>query len=342
MSGTSLDGLDMVYVRFTHERGRWHFEILDSKTLDYSKTEERWDQKLESAYQLPIDQLGPLNEAYARYLGDQVRTFKGDRQVDLLGSHGHTIMHQPGQGLTYQLGSHEAIATNSGIVTVGDFRTADVQLGGQGAPLVPIGDRLLFGDFHYCLNLGGFSNVSFESGLDRIAFDISPSNMLLNRIASMIDWSFDHDGELASAGTIDQSLLERWNELDYYSRSFPKSLGREWFDKNFNAELSKTDLSVEDLLATATEHIAFQIGRILRMESPCLLTGGGAFNKFLVDRIRHYSNAQIVLPERTIIEFKEALIFAFLAVLRVRDEINVLASVTGAEHDHCTGVIYQA
>ena len=340
MSGTSLDGLDMVYVKFNFTSGKWSFDILDAQTLDYNRSPGDWKTKLKSAYNRSPQALDELNIKYAQFLGNQAKDFLDGRAADFIGSHGHTIHHQPDKGITYQLGNHQAIAETSGITTIGNFRVQDVRLGGQGAPLVPIGDQLLFRDYDYCLNLGGFSNISFSQNETRIAFDLSPCNMLLNQIAELLDHPYDEGGELAMQGNVKQSLLQAWNSLEYYNRSFPKSLGREWYEHHFKSTIGHSNSSPQDLMATAVEHIAIQIGKVLK-KGKCLTTGGGAKNSFLIGRLRDYSNAEIVIPSESLVDFKEAVIFALLGVLKAESIDNVLASVTGASHDHCSGVVYE-
>lgn len=339
MSGTSLDGLDMVYVKFIYANNRWSFTILDAQTLDYDHCQGNWGEKLKQAYDIPPEGLEKLNIEYAQFLGSAVKQFLRERPIDLIGSHGHTIHHKPQNGMTFQLGNHQALARTAGVMTVGNFRVQDVALGGQGAPLVPVGDQILFTNYDYCLNLGGFSNLSFTANQRRIAYDISPCNMLLNQISAFEDQPFDEDGKMAARGKVVPSLLEKWNALDYYEKAFPKSLGREWYQQYFAPTITDTDHKAQDLMATAVEHIAIQIGKALKT-GECLTTGGGAKNSFLIKRIQAYSKSKLVIPSEELVDFKEALIFALLAVLRSENKVNVLASVTGANHDHSSGDIY--
>lgn len=344
MSGTSLDGLDLCLASFSEGHpDEWSFEILATRTISYNDTLRPWKKILEEAYEMRIEDLDELNAQYAAFLGSAAREFLDDQdlEADLLCSHGHTILHQPERGITYQLGNHPDLSRYSGLRSVGDFRRQDVELGGQGAPLVPIGDTLLFNEYSHCLNLGGFCNVSFDQDGVRSAFDISPCNMLLNDIAGLVGLPYDEGGQLARSGKTIKPLLDRWNNLEYYRMDGPRSLGREWYTENFS-DLSSLSHQYDpkDLASTATEHIALQIAKVICRSQGVLITGGGAHNQYLLERLGEISGAGIKIPETQIVDFKEALIFAFLGVLKVRERINVLSSVTGAKEDHCSGVIY--
>ena len=260
---------------------------------------------------------------------------------DIIASHGSTVFHEPEKKVMFQIGDGAAIAAETGIPTVSDFRRLDIMLGGQGAPLVPIGDNLLFGDYDYCLNIGGFSNISFRQGDKRIAFDISPVNYVINRFTRQIGLEMDRDGVIASRGQVNQALLEGLNALDYYARPWPKSLGREWVEKQVFPLLDSCGLPLEDILRTYYEHCAFQLSRVTEPGQSLLVTGGGAYNKFLIERMRALSGCDIVIPEPAIIEFKEALIFAFLGVLYMLDEPSCLRSVTGAAKDNIGGMLFK-
>jgi anhydro-N-acetylmuramic acid kinase len=339
MSGTSLDGVDVACCEFGFDR-KWSYKMVHAETVVYSKD---WFDKLSGLYTADPSELIRIDREFGRFLGQiaqQAMKNSGFR-ADLIASHGHTIFHQPEKGFTLQIGDGNSMAVIAGIPVIYDFRSADVALGGQGAPLVPVGDRLLFPDFTYCLNLGGISNISFEHDSRRIAFDVCPVNIVLNALASKLNYRYDHEGQIASSGRINQKLLDKLNQLDFYSKIPPKSLGREWIEANVFPLLVKFHEPVENLLRTFTEHIAIQLGSVLnkRPVGRILLTGGGARNIFLVERIKDHLKSGIFIPEQEIIDFKEALIFAFLGVLRWRNEINCLSSVTGATRDCCGGVI---
>lgn len=342
MSGTSLDGVDLSHIKFRLEHGKWTFEILESETIGYSQS---WIGQLQSAVDFSDTQLKKLNEDYTKLLASIISTFIETRQIenlDAVCSHGHTILHQPQNGFTLQIGNLPEIATLTRQTVVCDFRVQDVKLGGQGAPLVPIGDRILFSDYDYCINLGGFSNVSFEQNGHRIAFDISPVNTVLNYYANRLGLNYDDKGTISRTGIINTDLLDELNALDFYRQQFPKSLGFEFVKRTILPLMERFEISIEDKLCTFTEHVALQTALALpQKEGQMLITGGGAYNGFLVERIQwHLPKMQIVIPSAKILEFKEALIFALLGVLKLRNEINVLSSVTGAKTDHSSGEIY--
>ncbi len=340
MSGTSLDGLDLAAVEFRRSENRWNFSIVAADTVKYSN---EWEKKLRTAPKLSGEKLIELHNAYGQFTGQQINRFIKNHQLkpDLIASHGHTVFHQPEKGFTLQAGNGACIAAETGITTVADFRTGDVALGGQGAPLVPVGDRLLFSEYEACLNLGGFANISFEKNGKRIAFDICPVNFILNDLARKLGKPFDENGELGCRGTIDNHLLERLNQLDFYAQNPPKSLGKEWMDSHFFPVIQESNLSVQEKLRTVYEHIAVQIAQAAPATGKMLVTGGGAFNTFLLEKFGEYLKCEIVVPSSEIINYKEALVFAFLGLLRHLGEINCYASVTGASRDSSSGVIFE-
>lgn len=342
MSGTSLDGLDVAACQFDHDHGIWKYQIICAETFEYS---ESMLARLKDAAGLSGLELAQLHVDLGIFHGNRVKEFLNTHKIDadFISSHGHTIFHQPEKSLTLQIGSAPHIAAITGLAVVSDFRTTDVAIGGQGAPLVPIGDLLLFNDYRYCLNLGGIANISIK-GTSLKAFDIAPCNMALNLLANRLGKSYDDEGQIASSGNIHEALLEALNALSFYKTTGPKSLGREFFETEFLPVIDRFDLSVADLMRTVTEHIAIQIAAVIPEgeSTKMLITGGGAFNTFLINRIRTLSNAAIHIPDSMIIQFKEALIFGFLGVLRLRAEANALASVTGAPHDSVGGSVYLA
>lgn len=338
MSGTSLDGLDICFIHFNMDGSS--FEILDALTLEYPS---EIISLIKEAYHSTVEQIGPYDQEYSLWLASRIRQVIEHRgwNPDLISGHGHTIFHQPEKGLTYQIGNLALLAENIDIPVVCNFRPPDVLLGGQGAPLVPIGDALLFGQFTYCLNLGGFANVSFNKGGKRIAYDLSPCNLILNALVEKLKLNYDDRGQMAQGGKTIVPLLEELNDLPYFKLSPPKSLGREWLDESvFPLFDHYSEKPTEDLLHTAVEWMAKQIGVALVGKGTVLVTGGGAHNEYLIQRIQHYSESQLVIPEKNLIEFKEALIFGYLGWLRWHDRINVLASVTGARKDHSSGSVY--
>jgi len=338
MSGTSLDGIDLALCRFSRSADKWDYEIVSAETIAYSPL---WIEKLTQAPQMLAEAFLKLNDEYGRYTGELINKFLRSKELPLLiASHGHTIFHQPNEKFTYQLGSGASIASTTQITTVSDFRSFDVALGGQGAPLVPTGDQLLFPDFNYCLNIGGFANISFEKDGKRIAFDVCPANIVLNELAQKKGFAYDRDGKLGASGTVFKPLLEDLNNLDFYRQKWPKSLGREWAENHITPLLSAFGLSVEDQAATFYEHIAYQISKVIANKGTLLSTGGGSKNLFLIDQIKLKTSCQIITPDEKLIDFKEALIFAFLGVLANERQINILSSVTGSTQDHIGGIIY--
>jgi anhydro-N-acetylmuramic acid kinase len=339
MSGTSLDGLDLAAVEFIYSAGRWEFAIVAAETIAYTS---EWEERLKSSPALPGEQLMELHSSYGRYSGQEIKKFLQKHALSpaLIASHGHTIFHQPEKGFTFQLGNGASIAAETGIATVADFRTGDVALGGQGAPLVPVGDKLLFSDYESCLNLGGFANISFDQHGKRVAFDICPANFILNDLAQKSGWPYDAGGELGRSGNVNRELLEKLNQLSFYRQSPPKSLGREWMDHYLMPLMAADEIPLNDQLRTAYEHIAIQISNASPGHGKMLVTGGGAFNTFLIERLKNYLKCEITIPHAEIIQFKEALVFAFLGLLRFLGEINCYASVTGARRESSAGVIY--
>ena len=341
MSGTSVDGLDVCCASFTRENGRWSYRIDCARGYEYPAALK---QKLgREVQQMSALEFVAFHSEYGRFLGERVNDFMAEFGVrpDIIASHGSTVFHEPEKKIMFQIGDGAAIAAVTKIPTVSDFRRLDIMLGGQGAPLVPIGDNLLFGEYDYCLNIGGFSNISFLEGDKRIAFDISPVNYVINRFCRSIGLEMDRDGEIAAKGRVDETLLEKLNALDYYSRPWPKSLGREWVERNIFPLLDASGLSLEDILRTYYEHCAGQFARVTTPGKSVLVTGGGAYNKFLLRRMEALSGCRLVVPEPAIVEFKEALIFAFLGVLYMVDESSCLRSVTGAERDNIGGMLFK-
>ncbi|MCB9205297.1 MAG: anhydro-N-acetylmuramic acid kinase [Flavobacteriales bacterium] len=343
MSGTSLDGLDLCLAEFRFD-GKWHFEIIHANCVDYDGD---WRKKLATAHELSEENLQKLHANFGRFIGEHVNSFLDRNKLEkpeMVCSHGHTVFHQPEKGITLQIGDGQTIANTTGITCVNDFRSLDVSLGGQGAPLVPIGDELLFSEFDACLNLGGFSNISFKEDDERRAFDICPVNIVLNELANRLGHPFDHNGELARSGKLNEALLDQLNSLDLYTDEIRPSLAREWVESTVNPLLKDSGLSKVDIMRTFVEHVAIQIARVVERKSAggsVLITGGGAYNSFLMERMNSYCLADLIIPDKQTIEFKEALIFAFLGVLRINDEVNVLRSVTGASRDSCSGTIHR-
>jgi anhydro-N-acetylmuramic acid kinase len=338
MSGTSLDGLDLAVCTFVEKDGLWSYRMLYTETVPYNG---EWTRKLSRSQFLSGTDLLMLDGEYAQFIAEQALSAIGNAgiKVELIASHGHTVFHRPEASFTYQLGNPQVIASCAGIPTVGDFRQVDMLHGGQGAPLVPAGDELLFGEYDYCLNLGGFANISYKQEGKRLARDVCPANIVLNRFARELDLPFDRDGKAGQAGNPSQEMLERLNAIPYYHAGGPGSLAREWLETDFLPRVEEFCLPVTDVLSTLCEHISIQVSRQIKRRSRVLLTGGGAYNKYLVERIIHHSQSEIVVPSPELVEFKEALVFAFLGLLRYQGKINCFASVTGADRNTCCGVL---
>ncbi|MEZ4800834.1 MAG: anhydro-N-acetylmuramic acid kinase [Flavobacteriales bacterium] len=340
MSGTSLDGLDIAYCIFERNETEWSFGIENAISISYS---EEWKSRLREAFNASALELIALDHDLGTLHGKWVKSFIDTHQlsVDFVASHGHTVFHQPEKGITVQIGHPSKIAAVTGLTVVADFRTLDVALGGQGAPLVPIGDRLLFSQYDACLNLGGIANISFEKNNERIAFDIAPCNMLWNVLSQRLGMDFDKDGELARSGKVRNDLLEKWNGYSFYTQEAPKSLGREFFESHFAADL-KAEADISDLMATATEHIADQIATVVNAANikKLLVSGGGARNIFFIEKLKEKCPCEVIIPEELLLDFKEALVFAFLGVLRISNQINTLSSVTGASRDSIGGSVW--
>jgi anhydro-N-acetylmuramic acid kinase len=341
MSGTSLDGVDIAYCEFKLSGDKWLYKIIEAETIPYNQT---WLVRLKELHKQPAFIFPKTDAFYGKYIGQLINTFiaKHKIQVDFIASHGHTIFHQPNKGFTAQIGSGASIYAETGITTINDFRVVDVALGGQGAPLVPIGDQLLFNEFEGCLNLGGFSNISFNKDNQRIAFDISPCNIIMNTVANLLGFDFDNEGRIASEGKVNENLFEHLNSLTFYKQLPPKSLGIEWVNEHFWPTIKQFEIQPEDLLATINKHIANQIAQVIKSNNlkSVLTTGGGAFNNTLVNEINFQTRSALVIPNKHLVNYKEALIFGFLGVLRLRETNNSLMSITGAKKNSIGGAIW--
>ena len=338
MSGTSLDGLDICHVKLSKSEN-WSFEILATETISYK---ENWKLKLQNANQLSAEDLLALDKEFGFFLGEKTQEFilkQNISELDVIASHGHTVFHQPHRKFTLQIGDGRAIKIITNKTVVYDFRSQDVLMGGNGAPLVPIGDELLFSEFDACLNLGGFSNISLKKNEERIAFDISPVNVVLNFFAEKLGKNYDENGDFAKNGNINLAILEQLNALNFYKKQHPKSLGIEFVNAEIFPLLNNE--TPENVLATFTEHIAIQISKVFNENQlkKVLVTGGGAFNAYLIEKLNEKTTSEIIIPDEKIINFKEALIFALMGVLRMNNEANVLCSATGSSANHSSGII---
>lgn len=350
MSGSSLDGLDIAFVEFEESRGKWSFEIKAAYCKLYSN---EWQQKLQSATNLSAYEYLLLHTAYGKYIGEQINEFIEENnlyhQVQLIVSHGHTTFHAPALGMTAQLGDGAAIAAITQLNVVSDLRALDVAFGGQGAPIVPIGEKLLFNDYSFYLNIGGITNLSKKNNNDYIAFDVCTANRVMNMLANIEGKEYDKDGAIAASGKVYTPLLTRLNALSYYTLPYPKSLANDFGTDTVFPLVQGFDISISDKLRTCVEHIVLQIANSVQKlsdnikDDKMLVTGGGAFNTFLVKRLIEILlplKIEVIVPEAIIINFKEALIMGLIGVLRWREEYNVLQTVTGAGRSSIGGAVW--
>ena len=341
MSGTSLDGLDIAYCKFSYCMD-WSFEILYFNTINYDSV---FREKLRQAPFQKESDIKKLSYEFGCLMANELKQFVNRyaiTEIDAVSTHGHTVFHQPDKGITLQIGDPKPIYDVIQKPVIYDFRSQDVALGGQGAPLVPLVDKLLFSDYDACLNLGGFSNISFDINATRIAFDICPVNIVLNLLSEKIGYEYDNRGDIASKGIVDSDLLDQLNGLHYYSKPFPKSLALEWVVDHALPLLDQSCLSVENQMRTFVEHIAIQISFVVKRHhlTSVFLTGGGVYHGFLLKRLAHMVPNVWVQADDILVQGKEAMAFAFLGLLKLRGEDNVLSSVTGCVKNHCSGSIY--
>jgi anhydro-N-acetylmuramic acid kinase len=343
MSGTSLDGLDIAYCKFEQSSNqKWKWKIIDCETVTYPV---ELISQLRKAKSLDGLSLSKLDVELGKWMGTAVKDFinKFNLKIDFIASHGHTVFHLPENQLTLQIGNPNFIHAICECPVISDFRTLDMAKGGQGAPLVPIGDELLFSEYDFCINLGGIANLSYQNTEQkRIAYDICACNILLNTLANIKGLEYDDRGKIAKSGKIITRLLETWNSFSFIKQAPPKSLGIELIEPEMLSKIDSNQYSIEDMLSTAIEHIAEQISTTIssaKVEGKILLTGGGAFNDYLIDRIKNKLNAnfELIVADQKVVNYKEALIFAFLGVLNVKNTFNVMSSVTGAHSNSVTG-----
>ena len=340
MSGTSLDGIDIVYVNFKLDKN-WKYELIHSNTYKYQK---KWITLLQNISQEKINSIKKIDVEYTKLLSNLIIAFIDEfsiKDIDFISSHGHTALHQPSKSLTYQIGNLPILTKYINQKVVCDFRVQDVELGGQGAPLVPVGEKYLFPEYNTLINLGGFANITKRIKNNIIAYDICPINIVFNHLSRLMELKYDDGGYIASTGSINEDLYNNLQRLSYYKQDPPKSLGVEWVNDQIHPILNKfQNIPLENLMNTFSNHFAFQIVKNIENHDKVLITGGGAYNDFLIERIKNLTNSKITIPDPKIIEYKEALIFSFLGLLRVLEINNCYSSVTGAKKDHCSGKIY--
>ncbi|MFA5419569.1 MAG: anhydro-N-acetylmuramic acid kinase [Bacteroidales bacterium] len=341
MSGSSLDGIDLAFCRFYFKNNTWLYSIEIAETVEYT---DFWRAKLMRATDLPSNELLRLDVEFGKFLGETAAHFivKNQLKPDLVASHGHTLFHEPGFGYSFQLGRGAFIARQTATIVVSDFRNADIYFGGQGAPLVPVGDELLFGEYKACVNIGGIANLSYSGKGVRKGYDICGANQLLNTLSTEIGLPYDAGGKLAASGIVDVDLFEKLNSDSYFIRPAPKSLSNQYVVENFVSVLADTQIPLSNRLAAAVSHISHQMAHALNQipVGRVLVTGGGAHNHFLFGSIQSLTPHELVVPEDRLVDFKEAMVFAFMGVLRIQNQVNCLASVTGASCDSLGGVIH--
>ena len=340
MSGTSLDGIDIVYVNFKLDKN-WKYELIHSNTYKYQK---KWITQLLNISQEKINSIKKIDVEYTKLLSNLIIAFIDEfsiKDIDFISSHGHTALHQPSKSLTYQIGNLPILAKYINQKVVCDFRVQDVELGGQGAPLVPVGEKYLFPEYNTLINLGGFANITKRIKNNIIAYDICPINIVFNHLSRLMELEHDDGGYIASTGSINEDLYNNLQSLSYYKQYPPKSLGIEWVNDQIHPIIKYfQDVPIKDLMNTFSNHFAFQIAKNIGDQGKVLITGGGAYNDYLIERIKNLTNSEITIPDPKIIEYKEALIFSFLGLLRVLKINNCYSSVTGSRQDHSSGKIY--
>lgn len=338
MSGTSLDGMDFALCKFKKKENSYSYKLLNTGFIAYNK---EMKQKLKNAHKLNAFEFIKFHKEYGKFIGKEINTFLNEnKKPNFIASHGHTVFHKPNENITFQIGDAAFIASETNISTISDFRNLDTAMNGQGAPLVPIGDKLLFANYDYCINLGGFANISYNNkNNERIAFDICPVNIVVNELVKPLGKEYDHNGDIGKKGSVNIELLEELNSISYYLEEAPKSLGREYTEEQHLPIIEKYNISTEDKIRTFYKHIAIQISKTVKKKTKAkvLVTGGGAHNIFLISEINNETKNKLIIPQKDIVDYKEAIIFAFLGFLRINEDVNTLKTVTGAENDNIGG-----
>jgi len=340
MSGTSIDGVDLVYANFFYDK-HWSFKILKSKTYEYDMD---WQNILKNLSDKDLDSIKLIDKNYTKLLSEYISSFIEEfsiKEIDFISSHGHTALHDPSNSITYQIGNLKELSDYIGLKVICDFRAQDVKLGGQGAPLVPVGEKYIFPEYDNLINLGGFANITIKSNNNLTAYDICPVNIVFNHLSNLRHLKYDDKGKIASSGKLNIELFDCLQSLDYYKQISPKSLGIEWVNKNILPLINSfSEIPLEDLLNTFSKHFASQIDSNIKSAKKTLITGGGAYNDYLIQNIINLTESEIIIPSSEIIEYKEALIFGFLGVLKDLNINNCYSSVTGATKDHSSGNIF--
>ena len=339
MSGTSCDGLDIAHCLFYKKNNYWIFELINCIDIPYPK---QIKDRLLNCSHLDALSLKILDLDLGEFFKNEISKFiqSSESKFDLISSHGHTVFHDPKKKLTYQIGNPFIIYSSIRIPVVFNFRELDVIMSGEGAPLVPYGDKKLFNEFDYCINIGGILNISKLYEKKLIGYDICPGNIILNKFSRKLRKEYDIDGRLSSSGNFNSTLFKVLNEIDYYKGEIPKSLDISYIEKIYYPLF--TDIDPKDILHTYVNHIAYQINNaIQKKKSRVLLTGGGAFNAHILKKISYYNkhDHKFIVPNKDIIIFKEAIIFAFLGFLKLLKKKNISKSVTGSNFSSSSGLI---
>ncbi len=351
MSGSSLDGLDIAYCEIQVDKGEYKWDLLACDVYPFS---EMWQLRLkELPYQAAIS-FARTHTYFGHYMGGFVNDFikKNEIEPDLIASHGHTIFHDPNKRMTSQIGDGGALAAITGLPVVNDFRTQDIAINGEGTPLAPIVDTLLFKEYDFCLNLGGIANITYTKGTKVIAFDVTACNQVLNALAQVLGLLYDENGNVARKGEYLPSIAAKINALPYFKTNYPKSISNEWVRGKILPVFLDDSENIENKITTAChligQHISEAIEQIIEQEGMAaksltmLVSGGGVLNTFLIECIQKYcKSVEIIIPNQEIINYKEAILMALLGVLRIENTANCLSSVTGATRDTIGGAIYQ-
>jgi len=338
MSGSSLDGLDLAMCHFTTE---YDFVLGKNTCIPYS---QKWEQRLAASKGLNHKQICLLEADYSLYTSTLIRDFIQDESPDYISSHGHTLLHSPDEHYSYQLSKGSYMAAHLGVPVISDFRLQDMAKGGQGAPIAPVVEKYIFNGYDSYLNLGGICNCSFHNDNEITAYDIGPCNQLLNALAKLKGKAYDHNGEIAKTGKVIKALYQGAISHPFYSKDYPKSLDNQFVQTEFVKEFVNYSATVEDKLRTAVELIVHIIvSEYSEKTSTLFVTGGGAFNTFLISRLRDslaLIKVDLIIPSKEIVECKEAILMALMGYLRVHNKVNVFSSVTGATSNTVAGCIY--
>jgi anhydro-N-acetylmuramic acid kinase len=360
MSGSSLDGLDIAYCRFDISKDEKQqlkvhdWQLLAAETIAFS---EKWQLRLSQLPQQSALVFAKTHTYFGHYLGDMVNDFIQRHQIapHFIASHGHTIFHDPMGRMTSQIGDGSAMAAITGYPVINGFRNQDIAINGEGAPVAPIVDKYLLAGHDFYLNLGGIANLTCILPSKIIAFDTCPANQLLNVLANQLGLEYDDRGQIAASGEVLEPLLQQLNQADFYQKPYPKSLDNAWSGQAILSQIENDPTAIPNQLCTLVEHIAYQIAFAIRQvidkegftkeKYSLLATGGGALNDYLIERLKvhchAFANIEVVLPSMDIIQFKEAVLMAWMGLMRLENVPNVMKSVTGAKRDSINGAIHQ-